>query len=252
MRNLSLALPELSPEERQQIADGAFRSIARLLVGAARVPSLNQENISDWIEYEGFENIQRAKQRGRGALIASGHLGNWDLSGVGHALLGRETMDVVVRPLDNPPIAGDRMIGKKVSLRSLLETLRANGTVGIFVDQNTHLDQGVFVNFFGIPARCGTSFAKLANHAGPAVVPGFAVWVESEGPLPAEVLPVSRDGRRRHRGHGERARGGGKGGPGVPGPAALGSPALESSSARGAGAVRLAGGRCRVFQRPPA
>ena len=96
VRNLSLALPDLSPEERQRIANGVFRSIARLLVGAARLPSLNKDNVSNWIEYEGFENIQRAKQRGRGVLIASGHLGNWELSGVGHALLGGETMDVVV------------------------------------------------------------------------------------------------------------------------------------------------------------
>ncbi len=190
LRNLGLALPELSPEQRRQIADGVFRSIARLLVGASRLPSLNKDNIAGWIQYEGFENYQRAKQRGRGVLIATGHLGNWELSGVAHALLGGEPMDVVVRPLDNPlidrlverrrGIAGNRMIGKKDFLRSLLGTLRANGTVGIFVDQNTGLDQGVFVDFFGIPARCGTAFAKLAKHTGAAVVPGFAVWIESE------------------------------------------------------------------------
>src|SRR5512132_4198426 len=44
-RNLELALPELSPEERNRIADGVFRSVARLLVGASRLPSINRRNV---------------------------------------------------------------------------------------------------------------------------------------------------------------------------------------------------------------
>jgi KDO2-lipid IV(A) lauroyltransferase len=190
LRNLELALPELSQEERGRIADGVFRSVARLLVGASRLPSINRRNVREWIEYDGFEYFQEAQRRGRGVLIASGHLGNWELSGVGHALLCGETMSVVVRPLDNPLIdrlvqdrremVGNRMIGKKEFVRRMLETLKANGTVGIFVDQNSHFDQGVFVNFFGVPARCGTTFAKLAAHTGATVIPGFAVWIEAE------------------------------------------------------------------------
>lgn len=190
LRNLELALPELSPEERGRIADGVFRSVARLLVGASRLPSINRRNVKEWIDYDGFEHFQEAQRRGRGVLIASGHLGNWELSGVGHALLCGETMSVVVRPLDNPLIdrlvqdrremVGNRMIGKKEFVRRMLDALKANGTVGIFVDQNSHFDHGVFVNFFGVPARCGTTFAKLAAHTGATVIPGFAVWIEAE------------------------------------------------------------------------
>jgi Kdo2-lipid IVA lauroyltransferase/acyltransferase len=190
LRNLELALPELSPEQRSCITDGVFRSVARLLVGAARLPSVNRRNVREWIEYDGFEHFQEAQRRGRGVLIASGHLGNWELSGVGHALLCGQTMSVVVRPLDNPLIdrlvqarremVGNRMIGKKEFVRSMLETLKANGTVGIFVDQNSFFDQGVFADFFGLPARSGTTFAKLAAHTGATVIPGFAVWIESE------------------------------------------------------------------------
>jgi Kdo2-lipid IVA lauroyltransferase/acyltransferase len=190
LRNLELALPELSPEERGRIADGVFRSVARLLVGASRLPSINRRNVKEWIDYDGFEHFQEAQRRGRGVLIASGHLGNWELSGVGHALLCGETMSVVVRPLDNPLIdrlvqdrremVGNRMIGKKEFVRRMLDALKTNGTVGIFVDQNSHFDHGVFVNFFGVPARCGTTFAKLAAHTGATVIPGFAVWIEAE------------------------------------------------------------------------
>jgi KDO2-lipid IV(A) lauroyltransferase len=190
MRNLEMALPELSLAERERIAEGVFRSVARLLVGASRLPSINRRNVREWIEYDGFEHFEEAKRRGRGVLIASGHLGNWELSGVGHALLCGENMSVVVRPLDNPlidrlvqrrrEIAGNRMIGKKEFVRSMLEGLKGNGVVGIFVDQNSQLDQGVFVDFFGMQARCGSAFAKLAAHTGATVIPGFAVWIEAE------------------------------------------------------------------------
>jgi KDO2-lipid IV(A) lauroyltransferase len=190
LRNLELALPELSPEERNRIADGVFRSVARLLVGASRLPAISRRNVREWIDYEGIEHFQEAKRRGRGVLIASGHLGNWELSGIGHALLSGETMSVVVRPLDNPLIdrlvknrrelTGNRMIGKKELIRSVLEELKRNGTVGIFVDQNSQIDKDVFVDFFGMPARSGTTFAKLAAHTGATVLPGFAVWIEAE------------------------------------------------------------------------
>ena len=199
LRNLELAMPGLGEEERRRIADGVFRSIARLLVGAARLPDLNRENVEDWIHYDGFEHYEEAKRRGRGVLIATGHLGNWELSAVGHALLCGEPMHVVVRPLDNPlidrlvqrrrEIAGNRVIGKKEFVRSMLQALQSNATIGVLVDQNCGLDQGVFVDFFGVPACSGTSFAKLAAHTGATVLAGFAVWIESEGRYKLKFYP---------------------------------------------------------------
>lgn len=199
LRNLELAMPALGEEQRRRIADGVFRSIARLLVGAARLPALHRENVADWIRYDGFEHYEEAKRRGRGVLIATGHLGNWELSAVGHALLCGEPMHVVVRPLDNPlidklvqdrrEIAGNRIIAKKEFVRSMLNALHSNATVGVLVDQNTVLDQGIFVDFFGVPACSGTSFAKLAAHTGATVIPGFAVWIESEGRYRLKFYP---------------------------------------------------------------
>ena len=75
---------------------------------AFRLPSINRRNVREWIEYDGFEHFQAAMGRGHGVLIASGHLGNWDMMGVGHALLCGETMSVVVLLLDNPLI--DRLV----------------------------------------------------------------------------------------------------------------------------------------------
>jgi KDO2-lipid IV(A) lauroyltransferase len=188
-RNLSLALPELSATEHRAILDGVFRSIARLLVTFAKFPSIRRENLDRWIRAEGYEHFESALRAGRGVLFATAHLGNWELSAYAHALL-TSPMNVVVRPLDNPLIdtlverrrtlTGNRIIGKKDFARSILKALAANEAVGILVDQNTSLDAAVFVDFFGIPASAGNSFAKLADHSGAAVIPGFALWSDEE------------------------------------------------------------------------
>ena len=127
---------------------------------------------------------------GKGVLFATAHLGNWELSAYAHALM-TEPMHVVVRPLDNPLIdrlverrragSGNRIIEKKDFARGILAALHRNEAVGILIDQNASPDHGVFVNFFGIAACASTSFAKLAAHSGAAVIPGFALWRETEG-----------------------------------------------------------------------
>ena len=186
-RNLSMAFPELSVAEQRRIADGVFRSVGRLLVALARFPGINKANVGDWISYEGLEHYQAAKRQGRGVLIATAHLGNWELSAFTHALM-TEPMNVMVRPLDNPlvdrlvesrrALSGNRLIVKKDAARLVLKALKNNEPVGILIDQNTTPTEGVFIHFFGKLACAGTGFAKLAHHSQSPVIPGFALWDE--------------------------------------------------------------------------
>jgi Kdo2-lipid IVA lauroyltransferase/acyltransferase len=189
LRNLELALPLLSGEERRRIAGGVFQSIARLLVVFARLPRIRRENLDEWIRYEGYEHFEEALRRGHGVLIATGHLGNWELSAFAHAILSAP-MHVVVRPLDNPrldalvgrrrTLSGNQLIEKKDFARGILKALAANQAVGILVDQNTSLEQGVFADFFGLYASSNAGFARIAAHSGAAVIAGFALWSEQE------------------------------------------------------------------------
>jgi len=189
MRNLELAFPGNLPSERRRVADEVFRSIARLLYTFARFPQMNRENISDWIRYEGLEYYTQAKSQGRGVLFATAHMGNWELSAFAHGLM-TEPMNVVIRPLDNPRIdrmvedrrrlSGNRLIEKWDGARAILRALHENQAVGILIDQNTSLQEGVFVDFFGTPACANTAFAKIAAHTGAVVIPGFALWSQQE------------------------------------------------------------------------
>ncbi len=193
-RNLKLA----GFGDRPEIIGGVFRSIARLLVTVARFPLMNSGNIGEWIRYEGFEHYEEAKRRGRGVLFATGHLGNWELSAFAHGLM-TEPMSIVVRPLDNPWIdawverrramSGNRIIAKKDAARLILRALKANQAVGILVDQNSLPGEGVFVDFFGVPACTNAAFARLAAHSGATVIPGFALWSAEESRFVLRFFP---------------------------------------------------------------
>ncbi len=184
-KNLSFAYAQMSEQDRERLITGVFRNVARLILALARFPDLNTSNISGWIEYEGLEHYQNAKRCGRGVLIATAHLGNWELSAFAHALM-TEPMNVMVRPLDNPMIdrlvemrrvlSGNRLIYKQDGARAVLRALRDNEAVGILIDQNTAEAEGVFIDFFGKPACANSGFVKLAYHSQAPVVPGFAVW----------------------------------------------------------------------------
>jgi KDO2-lipid IV(A) lauroyltransferase len=187
--NLSFAFPHLSASEREVVVSGVFDSIARLLVAFAKMPDINRGSVTSWIRYEGLEHYQEAKVRGRGILVATAHLGNWELSAFAHALM-TERMGVMVRPLDNPlldriveerrQLSGNKLIVKKEAARSVVRALKQNQAVGILIDQNTTPDEGVFIDFFGKKACAGVAFARLAAHTGAAVIPGFAFWEQAE------------------------------------------------------------------------
>ena len=185
-RNLEFALPRA---DRKALADGLFDSLGRVLLAVAKFPSINRGNADQWIRCEGMEHFHGALGAGRGVLVATGHLGNWELSAFAHALI-TGPMNVVVRPLDNPLIdrmiqrrrelSGNTSISKREIARPILKALEANQAVGMLVDHNWSADTGVFVDFFGKAACSGTGFAKLAARSGAAVIPGFALWNESE------------------------------------------------------------------------
>jgi Kdo2-lipid IVA lauroyltransferase/acyltransferase len=185
-QNLRMALPSA---DRKAITDGVFRSIARMLVVFARFPSIHAGNVREWIRYDGLEHFEEAKRRGRGVLFATAHLGNWELSAFAHALM-TEPMHVVVRAFDNRRIdrlvedyrsrSGNRVIEKRDAARSLFRALKDNEAVGILIDQNSSIEEGVFINFFGVPACANAGFARIANRTGAAVIPGFALWMEAQ------------------------------------------------------------------------
>ncbi|HYN15822.1 MAG TPA: lysophospholipid acyltransferase family protein [Terriglobales bacterium] len=185
IRNLQLAFPQMAASERRRILRRVFTSLGRQLADFCRFPRYNRENISQLAVYDGFENFERAQARGKGVLFLTAHFGGWEISSFMHALHGHP-LHILVRPLDNPyldrmvtryrTLSGNRTIPKQDFARSMLAALRAGEIVGILMDQNMIPEQGVFVDFFGIPACTSTLLARMALRTDAAVVPAFCLW----------------------------------------------------------------------------
>ncbi len=190
IRNLQMAFPEKSEKERARILRGEFTSLGRQLAELCQFPRYTPENVDDVVVYDGLENYEQAYARGKGVLFVTAHFGGWELSAFAHSLHGHR-VNIVMRPMDNAyldrllqsyrTMHGNKVVPKDDFVRGLLAAMKAGETVGILMDTNMTPPQGVFVNFFSIPACTASGLARIALRTDAAVVPGFTIWDESIG-----------------------------------------------------------------------
>jgi Kdo2-lipid IVA lauroyltransferase/acyltransferase len=183
--NLKIAFPDLPESRRMEIARKSLQNTALNLLEISRIPLLNRKNISSLVEYDpdsGLDNFQAARSKGKGILYLTGHFSAWELLPAAHALYGYP-LSFITRPLDNGKLdrylqrlresVGNKVINKKNALRPVLKNLKKNGCVGILMDQNTSLQEGIFSEFFGLPAATTTGLALLALRTDAPILPGY-------------------------------------------------------------------------------
>ncbi len=185
MRNLAMVFPEKSVAERVRILRGVFTSLGRQLAELCRFPTYTPQNVDEVVVYDGLGNYERAYAQGRGVLFLTAHFGGWELSAFAHSLHGH-WLHIVMRPMDNEyldqllqhyrTMHGNKTVAKDDFVRGLLAAMKAGETVGILMDTNMTPPQGIFVDFFGIPACTASGLARIALRTDAAVVPGFTIW----------------------------------------------------------------------------
>src|SRR3984885_3011736 len=185
MRNLAMVFPEKSEVERTRILRGVFTSMGRQLAELCQFPKYTPENVDEVVVYDGLENYEQAYARGKGVLFLTEPLGAWVLSAFAHSLHGH-WLHIVMRPMDNEfldrllehyrTMHGNKTVAKDDFVRGLLAAMKAGETVGILMDTNMTPPQGIFVDFFGIPACTASGLARIALRTDAAVVPGFTIW----------------------------------------------------------------------------
>jgi KDO2-lipid IV(A) lauroyltransferase len=185
LENLRLAFPDWSDAQRDAVIRGMVRQIGWLAAEFAHLPSLTLENLERVMVLDDIENFHAAQARGNGVLFLAGHMSAWELGPYAHAL-HEAPLHFLVRSVDNSRVdalveryrcaSGNIPIDKNEAARAVLRVLRANGVVGILADHNASRLEGVFVNFFGVPACTTAGLARFALHTGAAVVPAFVRW----------------------------------------------------------------------------
>jgi KDO2-lipid IV(A) lauroyltransferase len=200
--NLRRAFPEWDGARVRAAARGVYAHFGRVLLDILWMSGRDRAAILRQVEVEGGEHVEAAVRAGRGALLVTAHIGNWELHGVAHGFLFGP-IGVVARPLDNPSLdarlcefrrlPGNTVIYKRRALAQVLGLLRENRAVAVVIDQNVQEGDGVFVDFFGRPAATTTVAAALALKTGCALIPARATLAADgryrlvyETPVPAE------------------------------------------------------------------
>ena len=185
--NLRRAFPDSTAIERERIRRGVYRNLGRVAFALAKLPVWSARQVRKHVAFSGLEHFRAAQAKGRGVLLLTAHLGNWELGAIAHAAVVGPIY-VMVRPIENRLIDrlvdslrrshGNRVIAKRNAAREVLRVLARNGTVGILADQNAVREEAVFIQFFGMTASANKGFAQLAIRSGAAVVPAIARWDE--------------------------------------------------------------------------
>jgi len=68
-RNLELCFPALSPEEREHLMTGNFKSIGMALLETGMAWFWPDHRVRKWFDVEGLENLQRAQAKNRGVMV---------------------------------------------------------------------------------------------------------------------------------------------------------------------------------------
>jgi KDO2-lipid IV(A) lauroyltransferase len=170
---------QLSPEET--IKEN-FSNMGRSMAEIVKIYCGLGDEIVGGVAVEGMENYRRAREKGRGVIMISGHCGNWELLVLS---LSSKVDDVygVARKQSNPYIDrfivrarekyGTRITYKEGALRKFISALRKSETVGLIIDQSVMPKEGVLVDFLGAPAWTTKMAASLARRTSAAVVPLF-------------------------------------------------------------------------------
>jgi KDO2-lipid IV(A) lauroyltransferase len=184
-RNLAIAFPAMQAREKRRILFRLFVGMGRHLAEFCLLPTYTADNARSVATYEGFENYDAARKRGKGVLLLTGHFSAWEIGSFVHSLFGNP-IKIVVRRLDNPRVEalveryrtlhGNQTFAKEDFARGLLAAMKAGATVGILMDTNMTPPQGVFVPYFGVPACTASGMARVALRTGAAVVPAFTIW----------------------------------------------------------------------------
>lgn len=199
MFNLELAFPAWTGTQRKKVIRGMIRQIGWMAGEFSQFPKYTRETIEGIVVIDGAEDFANAQGRGKGVLFLTGHMSAWELAPFAHARYGHP-LHFLVRPIANPRVdalinayrclSGNQPIDKNRAARAMLKVLGEGGTVGILSDHNTSLDEGVFVNFLGIPASTTSGLARIALHTDAAVVPGFLCWDYSAGKYRLQFQPA--------------------------------------------------------------
>jgi lauroyl/myristoyl acyltransferase len=177
--NLARVCPDAGPRTLDRMVDATYVAFAESLVDAWR------EEPAVAVAIDGAERLRAALATGKGVVLWSAHLGNWELAAAALARAGFP-VTALARPhadkaaarffAGRRAAAGVRVVGRCPGARGARSVLRARGLLALLGDRRFE-GEGRPVALFGRPARLPAAPLALARRTGALVVPGFVIRV---------------------------------------------------------------------------
>lgn len=159
-----------------EIMKKSFQNLGKGLIEILNLQNLSEEEVNALVSIEGEEYLKGAEIEGKGTILVTGHIGNWELMAAVLSVRGYP-LHVIAAPLYDPRI--DEWIvrlrarfdietisrGSPSSSKKILGVLRKKEILGLLIDQDTQTN-GVFVNFFNKKAYTPGGAAQLALKSG--------------------------------------------------------------------------------------
>jgi KDO2-lipid IV(A) lauroyltransferase len=171
-RQIAAAFPDLSRDAVVRLSLESYRHLGRTFIETALLDTLGVDGLQQLVEsVEGWDEIADVMSKGRGAVMVTGHIGNWELAGAYVAARGIP-LDAIVRGMANPLFDGyinhtREMMGMTIvhdsdAVRRTPRSLRAGRAVAFVADQGVLGLASTFVPFFGRPAKTPRGAAVFA------------------------------------------------------------------------------------------
>lgn len=171
-RQIAAAFPELSPREVVKLARESYEHLGRSSIETALLGSIGPAGLTALAEtVEGWDLMEDAMARGKGAVLVTGHIGNWELAGAYVAARG-VPLDAIARGMANPLFEawlnrtreemGMTVVHDSEAVRRTPRSLRAGRAVAFVADQGVRGLASTFVPFFGRPAKTPRGAAVFA------------------------------------------------------------------------------------------
>ena len=176
---------KLDDEEVERIARLSTERFGIMLIEVLRFPVM-KEHMADFVTITGeLAALKEHLATGKGAIFATSHNGNWELMGGAFALAGLPLVGVAKKQKSS---SMDRFINEyrtlvgmhityKSGIREMMKMLDEGWIIGLLMDQDPNLSEGVVVDFFGMPTNTFPGSASLArSHE----VPIYPVFIRRE------------------------------------------------------------------------
>lgn len=168
--NIARALPELSEAETRRTVRRMWRHLGRVVAEYPHLHRFSVDRPGGRVELVGRAHLEEARRAAGGGIMFTGHVGNWELSGLAPVRSGIPML-AVYRAANNPfvdrlierfrdAVAQHRVPKGADGAREMVRALGAGKCLGLLVDQK--LNTGIPVPFFGRDAMTAPSLAALA------------------------------------------------------------------------------------------